>query len=236
MYEEIKKHMWENESSRFFILYVMLPISTSLFMRWCYDKIQNQRITRVRNQSNTFDIDENFMYLRPRQNVQGTQGNINRLQSPPPTVISHSSSSSESQEGGEEQDTISQGSSSTFVSNEEVCPYPNTSYKFYTEYLKECLMIHALDVTRNVHIADIDDYIRHNLNNIKSVRQFVDDFKALYSPNGPNAAIHDSYVPQDPTHGLNQSHQSIQSNQSNKSNLTNQSNQSHLRRSPRLNP
>ena len=52
---------------------------------------------------------------------------------------------------------------------------------FYAEYLKECLLIHAMDIMCCVDINEIDRYIKKHLNSIECVRKFMKDFKYLYS-------------------------------------------------------
>jgi len=49
----------------------------------------------------------------------------------------------------------------------------------YTVYIKEHLMLHALDLVHHVGVDQAENYIREKITNITEARKFVDDFRSI---------------------------------------------------------
>lgn len=50
----------------------------------------------------------------------------------------------------------------------------------YAEYIKEFLMIYALDIIRNVQMTDVNQYLQCKLNSLDEARHFIDEFKSRF--------------------------------------------------------
>lgn len=51
----------------------------------------------------------------------------------------------------------------------------------YNAYIKEYLLIHALETVKNVNLNEINNYIKTNFTNLNQAKKFIEDFKDYFN-------------------------------------------------------